>query len=145
MGVLHRNNPYRKIYEQHYGAIPKGYHIHHIDGNPLNNAIENLQCLSAKDHEKIHGPFAGMASMAGKKGARAFRNSLTAEELKAWHIKGGKASRNSGGYAMSEQGKENIRKARLKSKKYKCIYGCSKTFDGGNLRNHMEKIHGIQI
>jgi len=35
-------NNYRKIYEQHHGIkIPKGYHIHHIDGNHNNNEILN--------------------------------------------------------------------------------------------------------
>jgi hypothetical protein len=34
---------YRKIYENHYGKIPNGYHIHHIDGNPFNNDISNIQ------------------------------------------------------------------------------------------------------
>ena len=39
-----------------HGPIPKNYHIHHIDGNPLNNELSNLECLSAKDHKDKH-PF----------------------------------------------------------------------------------------
>jgi hypothetical protein len=50
---------YRKIYEQHYGPIPKdaqgrSYQIHHIDGNHCNNNIENLACLSIEDHYQLH-------------------------------------------------------------------------------------------
>lgn len=45
---------YRRLYEQHFGPIPKGYHIHHIDGNHSNNHIDNLQCVSAKEHYDIH-------------------------------------------------------------------------------------------
>tara|TARA_S200002703_G_scaffold113563_1_gene99083 strand:+ start:631 stop:1248 length:618 start_codon:yes stop_codon:yes gene_type:complete len=50
---------YRKIWEMHNGTIPtddKGrrYEIHHIDGNRLNNSIENLMCVSIEDHFKIH-------------------------------------------------------------------------------------------
>lgn len=50
---------YRKIYEKHFGKIPKddhgrSYEIHHIDGNHNNNNIDNLQCLSIEDHFKIH-------------------------------------------------------------------------------------------
>lgn len=45
---------YRRIYEQHFGPIPKGYHIHHIDGNHSNNHIDNLQCVSSKEHYDIH-------------------------------------------------------------------------------------------
>lgn len=36
------------------GIPPKGHHIHHIDGNKSNNSIENLQCLSVKDHVAVH-------------------------------------------------------------------------------------------
>lgn len=36
---------------------PKTHHIHHIDGNHSNNAIENLQCLTKAEHFKIHGNY----------------------------------------------------------------------------------------
>lgn len=50
---------YRKIYESHVGEIPlddegRRYHIHHIDGNRLNNSVENLVALSIRDHYDIH-------------------------------------------------------------------------------------------
>lgn len=50
---------YRKIYEQHYGPIPKDYNgrtyeIHHKDGNRKNNGIDNLQCVSIQEHYDIH-------------------------------------------------------------------------------------------
>ena len=50
---------YRKIWTQYNGPIPvdehgRSYEIHHIDGNRENNSIENLQCLSAEDHYKLH-------------------------------------------------------------------------------------------
>jgi hypothetical protein len=50
---------YRKIYEQHYGKIPKdefgrSYQIHHIDGDRNNNDISNLKCVSIKEHYDIH-------------------------------------------------------------------------------------------
>lgn len=45
---------HRAIWEFHNGAIPKGCHIHHKDGNPLNNAIANLECLSAAEHTRGH-------------------------------------------------------------------------------------------
>lgn len=52
-------NIYRKIWEQYYGPIPKdengrSYEIHHIDGNRLNNHIDNLKCVSIKEHYNIH-------------------------------------------------------------------------------------------
>jgi len=50
---------YRKIWESHFGSIPKdengvSYHIHHIDGNRNNNHISNLQCVSIYEHFSIH-------------------------------------------------------------------------------------------
>ena len=53
------NINYRKIYENHYGSIPKdeqgrSFQIHHIDSNPNNNNIENLLCLSIEDHFQLH-------------------------------------------------------------------------------------------
>lgn len=29
-------------------------HVHHIDGNPLNNTIDNLQVIGIVEHEKLH-------------------------------------------------------------------------------------------
>ena len=45
---------YRKIYEEHYGSIPKGYHIHHIDFNHNNNDPSNLEALTPEEHGKKH-------------------------------------------------------------------------------------------
>ena len=52
-------NKYRKIYENHYGKIPKEsngktYEIHHKDGNHSNNDPKNLIAVTAKDHYDIH-------------------------------------------------------------------------------------------
>ena len=75
MSKLHKNNNYRKIYEYHFGEIPKGYHIHHIDGNPLNNDISNLLCISAEEHKKIHNnSFVEWASIGGKIGGNQSKN-----------------------------------------------------------------------
>ena len=50
---------YRKIYQLHYGEIPKDYSgrrydIHHIDGNHLNNDPVNLKAVSLQEHYDIH-------------------------------------------------------------------------------------------
>lgn len=46
---------HREIWMDNYGPIPSGYHIHHLDNNPLNNEIENLACVSGDDHQSLHG------------------------------------------------------------------------------------------
>ena len=50
---------YRKIWEKTHGSIPKdingrSHEIHHIDGNHKNNSIENLKCLTIKEHYDEH-------------------------------------------------------------------------------------------
>ena len=50
---------YIKVWKQHFGEIPKdefgiSYEIHHIDGNKKNNLIENLKCVSIREHFNIH-------------------------------------------------------------------------------------------
>ena len=50
---------YRKIYEHHYGTIPKDedgrtYQIHHIDGNHDNNNPLNLKAVTIQEHYDIH-------------------------------------------------------------------------------------------
>lgn len=44
------------VYCQHYNIteIPEDYDIHHIDNNPLNNSIDNLQLLKHSEHTKLH-------------------------------------------------------------------------------------------
>lgn len=45
---------HRTVWEFHNGTIPKGYHVHHKDGNRSNNAIENLVLMLGKDHLSEH-------------------------------------------------------------------------------------------
>lgn len=52
-------NKYRKIYENHYGKIPKepngrSYEIHHKDGNHSNNDPINLIAVTLQEHYDIH-------------------------------------------------------------------------------------------
>lgn len=46
---------HRAVYERYNGAIPSGYHVHHIDHNRRNNEPENLIALTAEEHERLHG------------------------------------------------------------------------------------------
>jgi hypothetical protein len=45
---------HRMVWEKHHGPIPNGHHIHHKDGDKLNNVIENLELLTASEHGCLH-------------------------------------------------------------------------------------------
>ncbi len=45
---------HRAVYEHHHGEIPKGFDVHHGDGNKLNNDIENLECIEHGEHKSLH-------------------------------------------------------------------------------------------
>ena len=49
---------YRLVYNYFGGIIPKYYQIHHIDYNRNNNNINNLICITSKEHRDIHRPLA---------------------------------------------------------------------------------------
>ena len=58
---------YRKIWEEYHNQkIPKGYHIHHIDGNHENNDPTNLICVSPEEHWQIHKDQGDPVAVHGK-------------------------------------------------------------------------------
>ena len=49
---------HRHVMQLHLGRkLTKDEHIHHINGNPTDNRIENLQVLSNSDHQKLELSF----------------------------------------------------------------------------------------
>lgn len=51
---------HRIIMENHIGRILNPNEVvHHIDGNKLNNNIENLQLLDSREHNKLHSASRG--------------------------------------------------------------------------------------
>ena len=46
---------HRLVYEDAYGPIPPGWHVHHKDHNPLNKDPGNLVALPANEHSALHG------------------------------------------------------------------------------------------
>lgn len=106
---------HRYIWEKYNNALPKGYEIHHIDGNKDNNEIENLVALSKKEHLLYHG------ENASEELINKWKKSLEVarEKAKAWH--------------QSEEGKAwhrqqaKISYAKRKPKKLKCKH-CGKTY-----------------
>lgn len=59
------NFPYKKyrgkycyehvlVYWKHYGHIPTGYIVHHVNGDKHDNRIENLKIMSNSEHVRLH-------------------------------------------------------------------------------------------
>ena len=67
-GPLHSNHGYLKTYnrnhkpcfvhrgcyEAHRGSIPPNHDVHHVNGNKVDNCIENLVCLPHDEHARFH-------------------------------------------------------------------------------------------
>lgn len=68
------------IWEKYYGAVPKGYHVHHIDEDKTNNDISNLALVNAHDHVSMH-------SSSAERVETAIRNMNEKARPKAieWH------------------------------------------------------------
>ena len=46
---------HRLIYEKYHGiTLPRNIHVHHKDGNKLNNCILNLETMSKAEHHRLH-------------------------------------------------------------------------------------------
>ena len=69
------------VWEYFNGPVPKGYHIHHMDGDKSNNNIKNLQLLLATEHEQLHG-----SMLTDEQRDRARKNIEKASiKAKEWH------------------------------------------------------------
>ena len=53
-GKTKRVYHYRWLWEKRYGAIPKGYVIHHKDGDTLNDSLDNLELMVVGKHSRVH-------------------------------------------------------------------------------------------
>lgn len=85
---------HRAVWEFFNGPIPKGYHVHHIDGNVDNNDITNLECLPASEHLSRHARkneqdpvYVEKQRASIKKAGEAAKEWHSSPDGKEWHRK----------------------------------------------------------
>lgn len=49
-----RETLHRFVYRMEVGTIPTGMIVHHKNGNPLDNSVENLELMSRTEHQRLH-------------------------------------------------------------------------------------------
>lgn len=54
LGTERRHLMHREVWEHYYGPIPEGNQIHHRDHDRGNNNIDNLACVTPKEHAAEH-------------------------------------------------------------------------------------------
>lgn len=68
------------VWEMYHGRhVPKGYVVHHIDGDPANNEIENLIAMPKSEHARLH------QSARHDIGRLRELAKIGREHAKAWH------------------------------------------------------------
>ena len=93
-GKIYNMLVHRWNWMQAYGEIPKGMQIHHKDENKLNNSLDNLEMISAADHNRLHKNKGGGVSL--HKGTKKYRARVSQDgkrkhvgtfptKLEAWH------------------------------------------------------------
>lgn len=84
---------HRTVWKYHKGEIPKGFHVHHKDGNRSNNSIDNLCLMEARTHESQHMSSADRKDQARKSikhaiaAAPAWHRSQSGKEWHSTHAK----------------------------------------------------------
>jgi hypothetical protein len=77
-GIQHLH---QEIWKDAHGPIPPGYVVHHKDHDPLNNVLDNLECLLETEHAKHHGESnRGVCTEANRR-----QLAEAQERAKVWH------------------------------------------------------------
>ena len=73
---------HRALWEAAHGAIPAGWHVHHKDGNYLNNTLENLGCLDPRAHAAEHRED---RRRVGRRPEHLAKLDMAREKASEWH------------------------------------------------------------
>ena len=83
-----RKRLHRYVWEKEVGTIPKGFHVHHLNGDKSDNRIENLALMNGTGHLRMHMQEADRKEKARasiKKAVLAAPAWHCSEAGKAWH------------------------------------------------------------
>ena len=107
------------VWEYYHSEVPKGYEVHHRDGNKANNDISNLQLVKPQEHQEIH------RKMLNEEEREWRRNNLakTARpKASEWH-------KSEDGRAWHRQQYEKTKDKLHQTEEHVCVV-CGKTFMG---------------
>lgn len=83
----------RIIFELHYGKLPKGVVVDHIDGNPLNNVLSNLRGVpSVINSQNAKMPVTNKSGVTGvRKHTQTYKGNKSQHWVASWNGLDGKA------------------------------------------------------
>jgi hypothetical protein len=90
-----RDSLHRALWEFHHGPIPDAHEVHHADGNPLNNDIGNLMCVTLAEHRRLdaaRGAYRTPAVIANLERIRPLTKEWHGSEAgRKWHAENARA------------------------------------------------------